>query len=257
MEKLAKEKEVVGIYISGHPLDDYRFEMKYFCNSKLEYLKSLGSYVGKTLTFAGIVTNVQYKTAKNGKDWAMFTLEGYDESHEFRIFDEEYLKFRHFLVNNQFVYFKVLVKDGWVNRETGKKSDPRITFADVKQLQDVLPQFAKKLSLHLEINDLQQNFLSQLNEVFSANKGDNTVTFEVVELEKVQKAIEPLPKVVLEEDATADTETLEDLEVEIPVIEEQIQVATRISMPSRKLKVKISNELLIELEKMNIKFSLN
>jgi DNA polymerase-3 subunit alpha len=257
MEKLAKEKEVVGIYISGHPLDDYRFEMKYFCNSKLEYLKSLGSYVGKTLTFAGIVTNVQYKTAKNGKDWAMFTLEGYDESHEFRIFDEEYLKFRHFLVNNQFVYFKVMVKDGWVNRETGKKSDPRITFADVKQLQDVLPQFAKKLSLHLEINDLQQNFLNQLNEVFVANKGDHTVTFEVVELEKVKKAIEPLPKIVLEDEASTDSETLEEVEIEIPVIEEQIQVATHISMPSRKLKVKISNELLIELEKMNIKFSLN
>jgi DNA polymerase-3 subunit alpha len=257
MEKLAKEKEVVGIYISGHPLDDYRFEMKYFCNSKLEYLKNLSSYVGKTLTFAGIVTNVQYKTAKNGKDWAMFTLEGYDESHEFRIFDEEYLKFRHFLVNNQFVYFKVTVKDGWVNRETGKKSDPRITFADVKQLQDVLPQFAKKLSLHLDINDLQQNLIQQLNELFSANKGDNTVTFEIVELEKVQKTIEPLPKVVLEEDSIAETEILDEVEIEIPVIEEQIQVATRISMPSRKLKVRISNELLIELEKRNIKFSLN
>jgi len=257
MEKLAKEKEVVGIYISGHPLDDYRFEMKYFCNSKLEYLKNLGSYIGKTLTFAGIVTNVQYKTAKNGKDWAMFTLEGYDESHEFRIFDEEYLKFRHFLVNNQFVYFKVTVKDGWVNRETGKKSDPRITFSDVKQLQDVLPQFAKKLSLHLDINDLHQNLIQQLNDLFSANKGDNTVTFEIVELEKVQKTIEPLPKVVLEEDSIAETEILDEVEIEIPVIEEQIQVATRISMPSRKLKVRISNELLIELEKRKIKFSLN
>jgi DNA polymerase-3 subunit alpha len=187
----------------------------------------------------------------------MFTLEGYDESHEFRIFDEEYLKFRHFLVNNQFVYFKVTVKDGWVNRETGKKSDPRITFADVKQLQDVLPQFAKKLSLHLDINDLHQNLIQQLNELFSANKGDNTVTFEIVELEKVQKTIEPLPKVVLEEDSIAETEILDEVEIEIPVIEEQIQVATRISMPSRKLKVRISNELLIELEKRKIKFSLN
>jgi DNA polymerase-3 subunit alpha len=104
---------------------------------------------------------------------------------------------------------------------------------------------------------VQQKFLNQLNEVFAANKGDHTVTFEVVELEKVQKAIEPLPKVVLEDEASTDAEIVEDLEVELPVIEEQIQVATRISMPSRKLKVKISNELLIELEKMNIKFSLN
>jgi DNA polymerase-3 subunit alpha len=50
---------------------------------------------------------VQHRTAKNGKGWAIFTLEGYDESYEFRIFNEEYLKFRHFLVQNQFLYFKI------------------------------------------------------------------------------------------------------------------------------------------------------
>lgn len=257
MEKLAKEKEVVGIYISGHPLDDFKFEMKYFCNSKLENLKNLNNFVGKTLTFAGIVTNVQYKTAKNGKDWAMFTLEGYDESHEFRIFDEEYLKFRHFLVNNQFVYFKVTVKDGWVNRETGKKSDPRIQFMDVKQLQDVLPQFAKKLSIQMDIQELQMEFIQQLNQLFTANKGDHTVTFEVMEFEKVLKPIEPLPKVVVDEELITDSDSPEEVVMDIPVVEEQVQIATRISLPSRKLKIRISNELLSELEKMNVKFSLN
>lgn len=257
MEKLAKEKEVVGIYISGHPLDDFKFEMKYFCNSKLENLKNLNNFVGKTLTFAGIVTNVQYKTAKNGKDWAMFTLEGYDESHEFRIFDEEYLKFRHFLVNNQFVYFKVTVKDGWVNRETGKKSDPRIQFMDVKQLQDVLPQFAKKLSIQMDIQELQMEFIQQLNQLFTANKGDHTVSFEVMEFEKVLKPVEPLPKVVVDEELIADSDSPEEVVMDIPVVEEQVQIATRISLPSRKLKIRISNELLTELEKMNVKFSLN
>ncbi|MGC4040567.1 MAG: DNA polymerase III subunit alpha [Flavobacterium sp.] len=260
MEKLAKEKEVVGIYISGHPLDDYRFEMKYFCNSKLEYLKNLESYVGKTLTFAGIVTNVQYRTAKNGKDWAMFTLEGYDESHEFRIFDEEYLKFRHFLGNNQFVYFKILIKDGWVNRETGKKSEPRIQFTEVRQLQDVMVQFAKKLSIQMDIDDLQQNSIQQLNTIFQAFKGDNTVTFEIVEYDKAKKEPEIVPKVELPEagdDENFDVENLEEIEMEIPVAEAQNQIMTRISMPSRKLKIRITNELLVELEKMNIKFSLN
>jgi DNA polymerase-3 subunit alpha len=257
MEKLAKEKEVVGIYISGHPLDDFKFEMKYFCNSKLENLKNLNNFVGKTLTFAGIVTNVQYKTAKNGKDWAMFTLEGYDESHEFRIFDEEYLKFRHFLVNNQFVYFKVTVKDGWVNRETGKKSDPRIQFTDVKQLQDVLPQFAKKLSIQMDIHELQMEFIQQLNQLFIANKGDHTVTFEVMEFEKVLKPVEPLPKVVVDEELIAETDNPDEMVVDLPVVEEQVQIATRVSLPSRKLKIRISNELLTELEKMNVKFSLN
>ncbi|WP_284652737.1 DNA polymerase III subunit alpha [Flavobacterium terrisoli] len=257
MEKLAKEKEVVGIYISGHPLDDFKFEMKYFCSSKLENLKNLTSYIGKNLTFAGIVTNVQYKTAKNGKDWAMFTLEGYEESHDFRIFDEEYLKFRHFLVNNQFVYFKVGVKDGWVNRETGKKSEPRIQFVDVKQLQDVLPQFAKKLSIQMDIHDLHQNFIQQLGQIFTSNKGDNTVTFEIIEQEKVKKVIEIAPKIVVDEEVNLDVESLEEIEMEIPTVEEEIQLITKVTLPSRKLKIKISTELLQELEKMGLTFKLN
>jgi DNA polymerase-3 subunit alpha len=256
MEKLAKEKEVVGIYISGHPLDDYRFEMKYFCNSRLENLKNLENYVGKSLTFAGIVTNVQYRTAKNGKDWAMFTLEGYDESHEFRIFDEEYLKFRHFLVNNQFVYFKVLIKEGWVNRETGKKSDPRIQFTDVKQLQDVMSQFAKKLSIQMDIDDLQQNSIQQLNAIFQSNKGDNTVTFEIVEYDKIKKITEITPKIEVDTE-NFDAENLEDVEIDIPNIEIEKQTITKVTLPSRKLKINISKDLLQDLEKMGLNFKLN
>jgi len=256
MEKLAKEKEVVGIYISGHPLDDYKFEMRYFCNSKLENLKNLDNNIGKTLSFAGIITNVQYKTAKNGKDWAMFTLEGYDESHDFRIFDEDYLKYRHFLVNNQFIYFKVMVKEGWINRDTGKKSDPRLQYLDVKQLQDVFKHFAKKLSIQIDIKDLHQNFIQQLNEVFISNKGESTVTFEVVEQERVKNEIEIVSKTVLDEEVNFETENLEEVILEMPT-EEENKIITRISLPSRKLKIKISKELLLTLEKMNMKFSLN
>ncbi len=269
MEKLAKEKEVVGIYISGHPLDDYQNEMKYFCNVRLTHLKSLESLVGKTLTFGGIVTNVQYRTGKNGKDWAMFTLEGYDESHDFRIFNEEYLKFRHFLVNNQFIYFKINVKDGWVNRETGKKSDPQITFQDAKLLADVLPTFAKKLSINLNIQDLRPNLIQKLNEVFKANSGENSVNFEVMEIEKIIK-VEPIvnpvvfiPEISIENEVDSDILDTEPeieqavVETEIPVAVDENRVVTRLSMPSRKLKVKISNELLLELERLQINFKLN
>jgi DNA polymerase-3 subunit alpha len=150
-----------------------------------------------------------------------------------------------------------MVKDGWVNRETGKKSEPRLQFTDVKQLQDVLPQFAKKLSIQMDIHELQAEFIQKLNQLFTANKGDHTVSFDVVEFEKVLKPIAPLPKTIAEDEIIVDTDNPEEVEVDIPIIEEQLQVATRISLPSRKLKIRISNELLSELEKMNVKFSLN
>jgi DNA polymerase-3 subunit alpha len=260
MEKLAKEKEVVGIYISGHPLDDYKFEMKYFCSTKLESLKNLEQHLGKNLSFGGIVTNVQHRTAKNGKGWATFVLEGYDESYEFRIFDEEYLKYRHFLLQNQFVYFKINVKEGWVNRETGKKSDPRIQFLDAKMLADVLPTFAKKLILMFPINEVKERVITELNQIFSENKGDNSVTFEVMELERIKKALEEIPVVApldIEEDIVNESGEVAEMEIEVPVEKEEIIVKTKLSMPSRKLKVKISSELLQELERLQVNFKLN
>jgi len=264
MEKLAKEKEVVGIYISGHPLDDYKFEMKYFCNAKLEALRNLEHHVGKNLTFGGIINNVQHRVAKNGKGWGIFTLEGYDESYEFKIFGEEYLKFRHFFIQNNFTYMKVVVKEGWVNQDTGKRSEPRIQFMLVQYLQDVLDDFAKKLIVLLNISDLDPEFIHKLGHLFFENKGDNLVTFEIMELEKVKKIVEAAP-IIIENDAddfiedTDAMEVSESIETEAAnVVEiEEIKVVTKLSMASRKLKVKISNELLFELEKMQINFKLN
>jgi DNA polymerase III subunit alpha len=283
MEKLAKEKEVVGIYISGHPLDDFKFEMKYFCNSKLELLKDLNQHVNKSLTFGGIISNVQHRIAKNGKGWALFNLEGYDESYEFKIFGEEYLKNRHYLIPNSFTYIKIVVKEGWVDRDTGKKGDPRLQFSEFKMLQDVFENFAKKLSILLDVKDLNADFISKLNAIFQANKGDNTVAFEIMELEKIKKYPEVLgtifPEIMNDGEKMESTLFNDEIPDEIAIFTEEIpededsdavemisdpepsveetKVITRISMPSRKLKIKISNELLVELEKLQINFKLN
>jgi DNA polymerase-3 subunit alpha len=175
-------------------------------------------------------------------------------------------------VNNQFIYFKINVKDGWVNRETGKKSEPRITFQDAKLLADVLPTFAKKIAIQLDIYDVHQNLIQKLNEVFQANQGDHQVSFEVVEVEKIIKRVEVVP--VKSEQPVDETSLIEaeididDLDVETemeddpvmettPTVIEENRVVTRLQMPCRKLKVKISKELLGELEKLQVNFKLN
>ena len=259
MEKLAKEKEVVGIYLSGHPLDDFKYEMKYYCNSKLESLKDLNNHLNKNLSFGGIISNVKHLVNKSGKGWGSFVLEGYDESHEFRIFGEEYMKYRHYLTPNSFTFIKLMVKEGWPDKETGKKGEPRIQFVEFKILQDILGLFAKKLVIHININDLQSEFIHQLSTVFQKNKGDKTVVFEVMELEKIKKQVEIAPQIVatdedLESDVVYDDE---NPQVELVTEIEEIKVITKLEMPSRKLKINISNELLSELEKMQVNFKLN
>jgi len=217
MEKLAREKEVVGIYISGHPLDDFKYEMKYFCNATLLDFAALEHCVNRELSFGGVITGVEHRTSKNGKGWATFTIEDYNTAHEFRIFGEEYLRHRPFLVINTFVYAKAFVKEGWVNKDTGKKGDPRIQFNSFQLLHDVMENYAKKLTIQLDINDLQEQHIERLHELITENKGSHALNFVVYEM----------------------TEKL------------------KLHMPSRKQKVNISPALLEALEAEAVYYKLN
>lgn len=217
MEKLAREKEVVGIYISGHPLDDFRVEMNTFCNATLALFKNLEPYVNRELCFGGVVTDVQHRVSKQGKGWALFTLEDYTDSFEFRIFGEEYLRFRHFFVKNSFVFVKVRVNEGWTNKDTGKKSDPRIQFNSFQLLHDVMETYAKKLSIQLDIKDLQEKRINILNDLFKMHEGNHALNFVIYDNDEKLK----------------------------------------LNMSSRKQKVKISQELLDELASNDVFYKLN
>ncbi|WP_411767256.1 DNA polymerase III subunit alpha [Winogradskyella sp. A3E31] len=217
MEKLAREKEVVGIYISGHPLDDFKVEMKTFCNGTLSAFNHLEKIVNREITFGGVVTDIQHRVSKQGKGWATFTIEDYTDSFEFRIFGEEYLKFRHFLVQNSFVYVRAFIREGWINRDTGQRGDPRIQFNNFQLLHDVMDTYAKKLSIQLNIEDLEKDTISGLQDMFKLHSGNNALSFLVYDhADKI-----------------------------------------KLNMPSRKQKVKISQELLAELEEIDVKYKLN
>ncbi|WP_062054524.1 DNA polymerase III subunit alpha [Aquimarina longa] len=217
MEKLAREKEVVGIYLSGHPLDDFKYEMKYFCNGTLLNFADLENNINREISFGGVITTVEHRTSKNGKGWATFIIEDYNTAHEFRIFGEEYLKHRPFLVKSTFVYAKAYIKEGWVNRDTGKKGDPRIQFNSFQLLHDVMETYARKLTIQLDINELSDSRIEDLKELLGTHTGNHTLNFVIYEMAEQLK----------------------------------------LHMPSRKQKVNISQELLIALEDESIYYKLN
>ena len=154
---------------------------------------------------------------------------------------------------------KVMVREGWTNAE-GKKGDPRLQFIAIQYLQDVLTTFAKKLIIQFNVAELQEQLISNLSELFNGNKGDNQVTFEVMELEKVKKQVEiaataPVKETAgdVDDDEFAEVTIAENIVTEV----EEVQVLTKLVMPSRKLKIKISTELLHELDKLQVNFKLN
>lgn len=217
LETLKREKEVVGIYISGHPLDDFKTEIGAFCNAEIQMLKDLTPFINREVSVAGIISDVQHRVSKNGKGWASFVLEDYSDGFEFRIFGEEYLKFRHFLTLNSFIYTKIFIREGWVNANNGQKGDPRMQFNQVMMLQDVMDSYAKKITIQLEINQLKEPMIQCLQETLATHRGNLPLNFTIYEPEE----------------------------------------AIKISLVSRKQKIQISSELLKALQKQDIHYKLN
>ncbi len=217
MKKLKQEKEVVGIYISGHPLDDFRMEMENFCNVKVADFHNMEQFLNREVCFGGVVSDVQHRESRNGKGWAIFTVEDYEDSFEFKIFGEEYLKYRHFLIPNSFIYVRVFIREGWTNRETGKKGDPRMQYNHFQLLHDVMEDQAKKLTVQMPISDLAETRIALLKELFTQHKGNKPLHF-----------------------------TFYDFEDEM-----------KLHMPSRKTKIAISKELLDALKEGEVSYKLN
>ena len=187
VEKLAREREVIGIYISGHPLDDFKVEMDSFCNANVSMFKSPRDFVGNELTVAGVITDLEHRVSRQGKAWASFTLEDYVDSFEFRIFGEDYLKYKHFLILNNFIHIRTKIVGGWKNKETGIVGEPRIQYNNFKLLQDVVKSFARKLSIQLNLDDIQENKIDQIKKLLIKHKGDHNLSFVVYDQKEKMK----------------------------------------------------------------------
>jgi len=217
LSKLKKEREVVGIFISGHPLDNFKKEMQWFTSANLSKLKELRPLINKTINVAGIVNEIEHLESRNGKGWGRFTLEDYSDQFEFRIFGEEYLRFKHFIDTNQFIRIKINIKEGWRNQETGRLGDPRIQFINFEMLHDVLSKNSKKITLQVDIHQLDSKSIKQLKRELRGFRGDKPIFFDVIDPKKQIK----------------------------------------LTMASRKQKVNISQELLSLLEENSWHYKLN
>ena len=217
METLRREKEVVGIYISGHPLDDYKVAMEFFCNTKCTDLNELRPLIGRECSLGGVITSVDHRVTQQNKGWAIFTVEDYDGVYEFKIFGEDYLKFRMYLIPNAFLFARLRVEKGWVDKKTGKERDPRIVFTQMMQLQDVMDAFAKKITIKLPARSITEEMITKLHEILNAYEGENQITIILTDKEH----------------------------------------AINLKMPSRKRKVNINADLLHALDEAGVSYKMN
>ena len=178
MEQLKNEKEVVGVYISGHPLDDYKTEISNFCNSNTGQLESRTNVAQ---TFAGIVTKMNVRTSANGNQFMIFTIEDYAGNYEFALFSKDYIQFERFIALDRllFIHGSYQLKNRHMDQMVFK-------IQSIELLSEILSDRTKEIKLRLDLSRLNAPQLDLLEETLERNKGDKKLTIEVFdEQEKI------------------------------------------------------------------------
>ncbi len=169
MEQLKRERAVAGFFISGHPLDDYSIEIKQFTNCNLKILSGdLAPFHGRELVFAGIISQARPDIpTKSGGFYGRFTLEDFEGSREFVLFQEDYLKNKHFFVDDTPVFIRARVQSRY-----GRDNELDLKIAQISLLSEVMDRLAKGIVVYLPLPELNEQTVKQLVGIVKANKGD-------------------------------------------------------------------------------------
>ena len=180
-ELLTKEKDVVGIYISGHPLEDYLLELKYFCDINLKVLnESLQELPEREFSFIGLASSAANLESRRGTKYGVIELQDMEGQMEFRLFGEQYLKFMHFLVPGNFLFIKGKVQQ----RPKYYKSDEfqkEFRILQIEVLDDVREKLANALYIRWDYEMLNKDQVSQLEKLFKKHKGKKQIIFELID----------------------------------------------------------------------------
>jgi DNA polymerase-3 subunit alpha len=166
IEKLHFEKEVVGVYISGHPLDNFKFEMDTFCSAPIAALNDLTGSEGKEFKLGGIVASVEHKMTKTGKPFGKLVLEDYSGKFEFVLWSDDYLKFKSFLMPGLFLFV-----EGNVLRKTWGEQNLEFKIRAMDLLNEIGVKRAKGLEVRVSTDALNAELVKQMEAIFSEYTG--------------------------------------------------------------------------------------
>ena len=189
LEKLNKERDLIGMYLSAHPLDEYEFEISHICNTTTVDLKDLQFIQGKPLKIGGMVTNFRHGTSKAGNPYGIFTLEDYVGAFEFALFGKNYIEFGKYMIKDLYLYINAIVQEKGADYKYRKpeNSDPNIPkelelkIQKIEVFSDIKDKLINTLTLTIRLQQLTQDFATELNDSILKNKGNVNLYIQVVD----------------------------------------------------------------------------
>ena len=173
LDKLNKEKELVGIYISAHPLDEYRVILENVCNVGMAQLDDRQALLNKDLILGGVVTGVRETRMKNGKPCGFTRIEDFTGSSEIALFGEPWLRWCNMMKVGNFLFIKAKCVQN-------KYMPERIDFVinSIELLQDVKDNAISSLLIQMPLSMLDKEFVSDVD-TLTGKEGNVTLKFEL------------------------------------------------------------------------------
>lgn len=173
MEKLHKEKEVIGMYLSGHPLDDFKLEMKSFVTTELARVEE---FKNKELSIAGVVTDSYEKISKANKPYGGFTLEDYSGNLRITMWSEDYLKYRHLLSSGQMLYIR-----GAMKLRYGSTDQYEFKVNSVMLLAEAREKLLNQVTFTIKTDTVANGFVNEFKQLLDKNKGNAAVKLNLID----------------------------------------------------------------------------
>ncbi len=170
LDTLTKEKQLVGIYISAHPLDNHRIIMENFCNMSLDELNDTQVNTEKEFTVGGMVTSVVTGMTKTGNMYGRLTVEDFSSSFEFVLFGKDFENFRKYCYQD----YQILIRGKFTRRfKTASFLEPKIN--SIISLREAKEKMIKELVIYINIREFNQVLLDKLISTTQTHKGETTL----------------------------------------------------------------------------------
>lgn len=172
LEKLNREKEVIGIYLSSHPLDDFQLEIKNFATVTLAELQNMKEYLDRDVTVAGMVTDSRNGIGKNGKPFGSMTLQDYTDSFRFMLFDKDYVDNSKFLTTGYYLLIR-----GKVQKRKYREDELEFKIRTINLLSSVKDELVKSVTIRIDPKNIDKEMINGLREMIHSNKGETELRF--------------------------------------------------------------------------------
>ncbi|MBL7829048.1 MAG: DNA polymerase III subunit alpha [Saprospiraceae bacterium] len=175
--KLQKEREVVGVYLSGHPLDDFRYEWENFATS----LDKIENFKNRKVNIAGFVMKAEHRISQKGTGWGRFTVQDYTGSLEITMFSESYAKFKSYFEEGASLY----VEGEYKQRYNSEEFEFRVQ--NVRLLETVGEEKTSSVTLRIMVDTLTAELLESIDKLCAAHKGKHLLKMELIDRQNKEK----------------------------------------------------------------------